>query len=51
LYPGILVSFRVPPLYDEGMIDEAIDKIKRDIETSIEHHLPHGCIAELQKMA
>jgi hypothetical protein len=50
LYPGILVSFRVPPQIEATVLDEAIARIKLDIEKSIEHHLPAGCIAELQKM-
>ena len=49
-YPGVLVSFRVPPQIEAAVIDEAIAKIKRDIENSIECHLPSGCIADLEKM-
>ncbi len=33
------------------MIEEAITRIKGEIEKSIERHLPAGCVAELQKMA
>jgi hypothetical protein len=51
LYPGIFVSFRVPQQYEAAVLDEAIAKIRFDIETSIERHLPVGCVAELQKMA
>jgi hypothetical protein len=51
LYPGVLVSFRVPRQYEAAVLDEAIAKIKRDIEESIQRHLPAGCVAELQKMA
>ena len=51
LYPGVLVSFRVPRQYETALLDEAIARIKRDIEKSIECHLPSGCVAELQKMA
>ena len=49
-YPGVLVSFRVPPQIEAAVLDEMITKIKRDIEKSIECHLPSGCVAELQKM-
>lgn len=51
LYPGVLVSFRVPRQYEAGVLDEAIERIRRDIEKSIERHLPADCVAELQKMA
>ncbi len=51
LYPGVLVSFRVPPQIEAAVLDEAIARIKRDIEKSIERHLPAGCVAELEKMA
>ena len=51
LYPGVLVSFRVPRQYESAVLDEAIAKIRFDIEKSIERHLPVGCVAELQKMA
>jgi hypothetical protein len=51
LYPGVLVSFRVPRQYEAALLDEAIARIKLDLETSIERHLPAGCVAELQKMA
>ena len=51
LYPGVLVSFRVPQHYEPAVLDEAIARIKRDIEKSVERHLPAGCVAELQKMA
>jgi len=51
VYPGVLVSFRVPPQIEATVLDEAIARIKRDIEKSIERHLPSGCVAELQKMA
>jgi hypothetical protein len=51
LYPGILVSFRVPRHYEAAAFDEVIARIKRDIEKSVERHLPAGCVAELQKMA
>ena len=51
LYPGVFVSFRVPRQYEAAVLDEAIAKIKLDIEKSIERHLPGGCVAELQKMA
>jgi hypothetical protein len=50
LYPGVLVSFLVPRQYEAALLDEAIARIKRDLETSIERHLPAGCIAGLQKM-
>ena len=49
-YPGVLVSFRVPPQIEAAVLDEAIAKIKRDIENSIGRHLPSGCVADLQKM-
>jgi hypothetical protein len=51
VYPGVLVSFRVPPQIETAALDEAITRIKLDIESSIERHLPAGCVAELQKMA
>jgi hypothetical protein len=51
VYPGVLVSFRVPRECDTAMLDEAIAKIRNDIEKSIERHLPVGCVAEMQKMA
>lgn len=51
LYPGVLVSFRVPRQYETAVLDEAIARIKRDIEQSIARHLPADCVAELQKMA
>jgi hypothetical protein len=51
VYPGVLVSFRVPQQCEAAVLDEAIAKISRDIEESIERHLPAGCVAELQKMA
>jgi hypothetical protein len=51
VYPGVLVSFRVPRQVEVVVLDEAIAKIKLDIERSIERHLPTGCVAELQKMA
>ncbi len=51
LYPGVLVSFRVPQLYEAAVLDEAIARITHDIEKSIERHLPAGCVADLQKMA
>ena len=51
LYPGVLVSFRVPRQYEAAVLDEAIARISSDIEMSIERHLPVGCVAELQKMA
>jgi hypothetical protein len=51
LYPGVLVSFRVPRQVEAAVLDEAIARIKHDIEKSVERHLPDGCIAELQKMA
>jgi hypothetical protein len=51
LYPGVLVSFRVPRQCEAAVVDEAIARIRSDIEKSIERHLPVGCVAELQKMA
>ena len=51
VYPGVLVSFRVPPQVEATVLDEAIARIRHDIERSIERHLPAGCVAELQKMA
>jgi hypothetical protein len=51
LYPGIFVSIRVPRQCETSMIEEAITRIKGEIEKSIERHLPAGCVAELQKMA
>lgn len=51
VYPGVLLAFRVPRDCDVGLLNAAITKIKRDIELSIERHLPAGCVAELQKMA
>jgi hypothetical protein len=51
LYPGVFVSFRVPQQCDVTVVDEAIAKIRCDIEKSIERHLPVGCFAELEKMA
>jgi hypothetical protein len=51
VYPGVLVSFRVPRQIEADVLDEAIAKIRRDIEQSVERHLPAGCVAELQKMA
>ena len=51
VYPGVLVSFRVPRQFEAAALDEAIARIKLDIESSIERHLPAGCVAELQKMA
>jgi hypothetical protein len=51
LYPGVFITFRVPRQYEVAVLDEAIARIKRDIEKSIERHLPVGCVAELQKMA
>jgi hypothetical protein len=51
LYPGVLVSFRVPQQYEAAVLDEAIARIRCDIEKSIERHLPAGCVADLQKMA
>jgi hypothetical protein len=51
VYPGVLVSFRVPRQVETAVLDEAIARIKLDIESSIERHLPAGCVAALQKMA
>lgn len=51
LYPGVLVSFRVPRDCDTALLDAAIANIRRDVEKSVERHLPSGCFAELQKMA
>jgi hypothetical protein len=51
LYPGILVSFRVPPRCDTALLDQAIAKIAREIEESIGRHLPPDCAGSLQKMA
>jgi hypothetical protein len=51
LYPGVLVTFRVPRQYEAALLDEAIAKIKRDIEQSIAAHLPEGCVARLETMA
>jgi hypothetical protein len=51
VYPGVLVSFRVPQQCEARLLDEAIARIRYDIEKSIERHLPAGCLADLQKMA
>jgi hypothetical protein len=51
VYPGVLVSFRVPSQFEAAVLDEAIARISSDIEKSIERHLPAGCVADLQKMA
>ena len=51
LYSGVLVSFLVPRQCDTALLDEAIIKIRSDIERSVDKHLPPGCVAELQRMA
>lgn len=51
LYSGVLVSFRVPRQFDILLLDEAILRIKYDIERSVETHLPSGCVADFQRMA
>ena len=51
VYPGVLVSFRVPQQCEAAVLDEAIARIRYDIEKSIERHLPAGCVVDLQKMA
>jgi hypothetical protein len=51
LYSGILVRFLIPRQCDTALLDEAIIKIKSDIERSVETHLPSGCVAEFQRTA
>ncbi len=51
LYPGILVTFRVPRECAAIVVDAVIARIKLDIEQSIERHLPADWGAELDKMA
>jgi hypothetical protein len=51
LYSGVLVSFHVPRRGDSRALEAAIANIKRDIEKSIDAHLPPGCAADLQTMA
>ena len=51
LYPGILVSFRVPQQCEAVTLDEVIARIRSDIEQSIERHLPADWAAEVDKIA
>jgi len=51
LYPGVLVSLRVPKEFEADLLDEVIARIELDIKKSVERHLPAGCVAELQRMA
>jgi hypothetical protein len=51
LYSGLLVSFQVQRQCDIATLENAIAKIRRDIERSLERHLPSGCAADLQRMA
>jgi hypothetical protein len=51
LYTGVLVRFLIPRNGDTAMLDEAITKIKSDMERSVQSHLPTGCTAEFQNMA
>ena len=51
LYTGVLVRFLIPRDGDTALLDEAITKIRSDVERSVQNHLPLGCVAEFERMA
>ena len=51
LYPGILVNIQVPRDCDTAALDEALARIRLDIEGILKLRLPKGCVGRLQTIA